>query len=93
MDKVVERRSIPMKVKIAAGVAVLVLAVLAFLWFAPSGSSQTVDSSRLTISQVKSGTFDDFIPLRARVTPLLTVYIDAVEGGRVENYRIPPMPR
>jgi HlyD family secretion protein len=39
----------------------------------------------VTISTVTRGTFDDFIPLRARVTPLLTVYIDAVEGGRVEK--------
>jgi len=29
--------------------------------------------------------FDDFLPLRARVTPLVTVYLDAVEGGRVEK--------
>jgi HlyD family secretion protein len=85
MDRVVERRGIPLKYKIAAGVAALVLAVALFLWFAPSGGSQTIASSRLTISEVRKGTFDDFIPLRARVTPLLTVYIDAVEGGRVEK--------
>jgi len=88
MDKVVERRTIPMKYKIAGGVAALILVVALFLWFAPNGSSQTVESSRLTISEVKSGTFDDFIPLRARVTPLLTVYIDAVEGGRVEKMMV-----
>jgi HlyD family secretion protein len=29
--------------------------------------------------------FEDFLPLRARVTPLVTVYLDAVEGGRVEQ--------
>ena len=29
--------------------------------------------------------FEDFLPLRARVTPLVTVYLDAVEGGRVEK--------
>ena len=88
MDRVVERRTIPMKYKIVAGVVGLVLLVAAFLWFAPTGGSQTVESSRLTISEVKSGTFDDFIPLRARVTPLLTVYIDAVEGGRVEKMMV-----
>ena len=83
MDRVIERRTIPMKVKIAAGVAALILAVATFLWFAPSSGSQTVEASRLTISDVKSGTFDDFIPLRARVVPRETVYLDAVEGGRV----------
>ena len=39
----------------------------------------------MTISDVRNGTFDDFLPLRSLVTPLLTVYLDAVEGGRVER--------
>ena len=48
-------------------------------------NSQTVSADRLTISAVTEGRFDDFLPLRARVTPLVTVYLDAVEGGRVER--------
>jgi len=43
-----------------------------------------VDRSRLTISTVASGEFEDFIPVRGRVTPLKSVYLDAIEGGRVE---------
>src|SRR5205814_5144509 len=39
----------------------------------------------LTISTGDKGVFEDFLPLRARVTPLVTVYLDAVEGGRVEQ--------
>ncbi|MEZ0243073.1 MAG: efflux RND transporter periplasmic adaptor subunit [Sphingomonas sp.] len=85
MDRVVERRGIPMKFKIAGGIAALLILLAAFWWFAPRGGSQTIDGERLTISEVKKGNFEDFIPLRARVTPLLTVYIDAVEGGRVEK--------
>lgn len=85
MDQVVATRKLSLRTKaIAGGVAVL-LAALAFWWFAPSGSSQTVGAANVTVSTVTKGTFDDFIPLRARVTPLLTVYIDAVEGGRVEK--------
>ncbi len=85
MDRVVARRRIPLLWKIAGGVVALALLAAAFLAFAPRSGSQTVDGSRMTISAVTRGTFDDFIPLRARVTPLLTVYIDAVEGGRVEK--------
>ncbi|MEP9359856.1 efflux RND transporter periplasmic adaptor subunit [Sphingomonas sp. KR3-1] len=85
MDKLVETRRLPARAKIALGVAVALLAALAFWWFAPTGASQTIGADRVTISPVTRGTFDDFIPLRARVTPLLTVYIDAVEGGRVEK--------
>src|SRR5687768_7876672 len=85
MDKVVERRGLTNQMKIAiAAVGVLLIALL-FYFMAPGANSQTVDSSRVTISTVERGRFDDFLPLRARVTPLVTVYLDAVEGGRVEQ--------
>jgi HlyD family secretion protein len=45
----------------------------------------SVAQDRLSIATAESGTFEDFLPLRARVTPLVTVYLDAVEGGRVEK--------
>jgi HlyD family secretion protein len=85
MDRVVERRRIPTVAKIGGAVAVLLLLLALFYVFAPSASSQSIAADRLTISTVAKGRFDDFLPLRARVTPLLTVYLDAVEGGRVEK--------
>lgn len=85
MDRTVESRAWPLRLKLAAGAVLVVIAALLFWWFAPSAGSQTVARDRLTISEVKNGKFDDFIPLRARVTPLLTVYLDAIEGGRVER--------
>jgi len=84
MDRVIERRKLPAWAKYAGGAAILLLLVLA--WFlAPRGNSQSVQSDRLTISEVRNGTFDDFLPLRSLVTPLLTVYLDAVEGGRIDK--------
>lgn len=85
MDQIVETRKLSTRNKAILGGAAALLAALLFWWFAPSGSSQTVGADHVTMSTVTKGTFDDFIPLRARVTPLLTVYIDAVEGGRVEK--------
>jgi HlyD family secretion protein len=88
MDKVVASSGLSQRTKIALGAAgVLVLALL-FWWFAPSAGSQTVAAERLTISAASKGTFDDFLPLRARVEPLVTVYLDAVEGGRVEKVMV-----
>jgi HlyD family secretion protein len=84
MDRVIARKRLPRWTRFAAGGAVLLLAVLAW-WMMPRGARQTVDPDRLTISEVRQGTFDDFLPLRARVTPLVTVYLDAVEGGRVDK--------
>ena len=44
-----------------------------------------VDNTRVVISSVSNGVFEDFIPIRGRVTPAKTVYLDAIEGGRVER--------
>jgi HlyD family secretion protein len=85
MDKVVVRKRIDPRVLIAGGAAAVLLLVLLFWLFAPRADSMTVARDRLTISEAQQGTFDDFLPVRARVTPLLTVYLDAVEGGQVEK--------
>jgi HlyD family secretion protein len=85
MDKVVVRNRIDKRILIAGGAAVILLLVLFFLFFAPSADSQSVARDRLTISEASNGVFEDFLPLRAKVTPLVTVYLDAVEGGRVEK--------
>jgi len=47
--------------------------------------SLRIPADQLLISTVARGTFHDFIPLRARVVPRETVYLDAIEGGRVEQ--------
>jgi HlyD family secretion protein len=85
MDRVVERKGLSRNLKIALAAAAALLLAILFYAFAPSANSQTVAADRLTISTVARGRFDDFLPLRARVTPLVTVYLDAVEGGRVEK--------
>ena len=85
MDRVVLRKRIDRKILIAGGAAGLLLLLTLFWLFAPRADSQSVSIDRLTISDVQRGVFDDFLPLRARVTPLVTVYLDAVEGGRVEK--------
>ena len=88
MDRVVERRRIDKRILIGAAAGAILVLVLLFWAFAPRAGSQTVNPSRLTISQVQQGVFEDFLPLRARVAPLLTVYLDAVEGGRVEQLAV-----
>ena len=85
MDRVIERKRIDKRVLIGGAAGALLLLLLIFWLFAPRAGTQAVARDRLTISTVESGTFEDFLPLRSRVTPLVTVYLDAVEGGRVEK--------
>lgn len=88
MDRVIERKRIDKRILIGAGAGAILLLILLFLLFAPSSGSQTVNPNRLAIAQVKQGIFEDFLPLRARVAPLVTVYLDAVEGGQVEQLAV-----
>jgi HlyD family secretion protein len=49
-----------------------------------------VERDKLTIDTVTRGSFLDFIPLHARLVPRETIYLDAVEGGRVEQVLVAP---
>ena len=88
MDRIVERNRIDRRILIGAAAAGVIILVVLFWLFAPRGDTQSVNPNRLTIVEVKQGTFEDFLPLRARVAPLVTVYLDAVEGGRVEEMAV-----
>jgi len=89
MDRIVERRT-PVGRKIAY-VAGAVVAALFIWWLAGmllGGRSLSVNAQRVFVSPVTVGTFEDFVPLRGRLVPLSTVYLDAIEGGRVEQVLI-----
>ena len=75
------RWPLPAKVgAVALGVIVAVLAAVRFI--AGSGESTLrMPKQQLTIATVEQGTFHDLIPLRARVEPRETVYIDAIDGA------------
>ena len=65
------------------------LLIMAFAWWLidtlMNGRSLSINSQRITVSAVTVGTFEDFIPLRGRLVPRSTVYLDAIEGGRVDE--------
>jgi HlyD family secretion protein len=63
-----------------------VVALIALSYFFTSGKSKLdVDTDRITISTITKGSFQEFIPVNGIVLPLTTIYLDAVEGGRVEE--------
>jgi len=64
----------------------LVLLILLVFWYLKpdAGRALKVHNDRIVISTVSVGEFDDYIPVRGQVAPLKTVFLDAIEGGRVE---------
>lgn len=65
----------------AAGVVAVILVVLLTY---DTSTSFTLDGQRIRTAEVSTGMYEDYIPLRASVDPEKTVYLDAIEGGRVE---------
>jgi HlyD family secretion protein len=51
----------------------------------PRESSLRTASERVTISTVERGPFQEFIPVSGTVIPIDAHFLDAVEGGRVEE--------
>ena len=86
MDRVIAKKKWGKKriLTIAAILGVLALAAASY-YFTSGKSKLNVDKERITISEVKTGPFQEFIPVNGVVMPLTTIYLDALEGGRVEE--------
>jgi len=66
------------------GITGLVLLIGGSIYFTSGKSKLSVDTERLTISEVTKGPFQVNIPVNGVVMPVTTIYLDAVEGGLVE---------
>lgn len=83
MDRRIERKS-KRPLYVGAGVAFAAALLLAFWLSDGTSTSFTLDGQRIRTAEVTTGMYEDYIPLRASVEPERTVYLDAIEGGRVE---------
>lgn len=66
----------------------LMIAVLAVIIFGDKSSKYNLDVSRITIEEVKRDVFQDYITVQGTVEPITTIYLDAIENGRVEEILI-----
>ncbi|MCD8742599.1 efflux RND transporter periplasmic adaptor subunit [Mucilaginibacter roseus] len=86
MDRKIEKKKWNAKrITTIAGIAGIVLLVSGSIYFTSGKSKLNVDTERITISEIKKGPFQEFIPVNGVVMPKTTIYLDAVEGGRVEK--------
>ncbi|TDH24201.1 HlyD family efflux transporter periplasmic adaptor subunit [Segetibacter sp. 3557_3] len=86
MDRQIQKKKWSRKriLTIVGVVATVALITLSFLM--TSGKSRlNVDTERITVSEISKGSFQEFIPVNGVVLPITTIYLDAVEGGRVEE--------
>jgi HlyD family secretion protein len=87
MDRKLAKNRRPLMIKL--GLVSLLVSGLAYGGYQMLQDSAVatfrVEKERVTLGTVAYGTFEDFIPVRGSVTPLKSVFLDAIEGGRVEK--------
>ena len=87
VDRTIERKTFTPK-RIAIGlVALAIVGAIGYaVWStATGGQALNVDREKLTISTVERGPFQEFIAVTGTVIPERTVFLDAIEGGRIEE--------
>ncbi len=65
--------------------ALILLIVTGLLLLGPAQRSVSIPAGSLTIAAVERGVYHDIIPITGEVVPHDTVFLDAVEGGRIEH--------
>lgn len=86
MDSKIERKSrIHKKIIYITVCSLFSLVCLLWLVFRDTSSSMNVNRDSVTISTVKKGEFNDYIRVVGQVIPDHIIYLDAIEGGRVEE--------
>jgi HlyD family secretion protein len=89
MDRIIEKTWWQKHRKHLVWAGIALLAIVLFLLLKPdAGRALKVANDRIVISTVDFGRFDDYIPVRGQVAPLKTVFLDAIEGGRVEAIHV-----
>ena len=86
MDKVIEdKRWIKPKHWKFIIIGAFVVASLLLFMFRDPVSTYRVERDKVSIETVTNGEFNDYISVTGQVVPISTIFLDAIEGGRVEK--------
>ena len=86
MDKIIEKKKWTTKkiVWISVGSIFAFLILYNLIW-GDHTSKFNVQKERISIEEVKEDYFQDYITQTGTVEPISTIFLDAIEGGRVEE--------
>lgn len=86
MDRKIEKKNVIWKKIMWIGIAVIAVSLVFYnIVFGDKSSKLNVDLEKITVESVEKDIFQDYIAVQGVVEPIKTIYLDAVEGGRVEE--------
>jgi HlyD family secretion protein len=86
MDKAIpKKKGLQKKHLIYGGLGLAMIALIYMAFFADRTSTYKVEKDKLIIESVTEDQFNDYITVPGTVEPITIVFLDAQEGGRVEE--------
>lgn len=86
MDKKIAKKTWTLKrIATYGGIAIFVVFIGYQFIFADRRPKLNIEKEKITISDVKRGVFQEFIPQTGIIVPSRTIYLDAVEGGTIKR--------
>jgi HlyD family secretion protein len=82
----------PIAAKLGATSFLVLVAILIGIRLIVGSGEKTlrIPKVQITVAIVEQGIFHDLVPLRAQVEPRETLFIDAIDGGRVDRVLVEP---
>ena len=89
MDKIIEKKKwTPKKILWLSVGTILGILIIYNIFWGDHTSKFNVQKDRISIETVQNDYFQDYITQTGTVQPISTIYLDAIEGGRVEELMI-----
>jgi HlyD family secretion protein len=86
MDVPIKKKQFSKQKILLLGGGLVILALIIFVISSTSGGSKlNVEKERISMNIVTNAIFQENIPVNGIVLPITTIYLDALEGGRVEE--------
>jgi HlyD family secretion protein len=86
MDRPIEKKKGIQKKHIVYFIIAAAMIMLMYMaFFADRTSTYKVEADKLIVETVTEDQFNDYITVPGTVEPITTIYLDALEGGRVEE--------
>jgi HlyD family secretion protein len=73
------------RIGLILGVVAIIALIIYVIINTSGGSKLNVEKERISINTVTNDVFQENIPVNGIVLPITTIYLDALEGGRVEE--------
>ncbi|TKG96148.1 HlyD family efflux transporter periplasmic adaptor subunit [Puteibacter caeruleilacunae] len=86
MDRTIEKKKglRPKHIAYIVGVSLFLFLIIK-ISLSSHTSTFKVERDKISIETVKEGEFNDYIRVIGKVEPITTIFLDAIEGGRVEE--------